>query len=266
MKYSFDAENHIHTLDGVALSGTSSISKVIGIGSALSWWASGKALELFGWTPTKTKKSERLETAREYFNDIHDISTVEEYLGLLDLAYKNHKVKLDDSADKGIDLHADLENFVKCEMGLLPAEDRLLFNDRITPFIEWSKKNVKRFLCSEGYCYSEKLWVGGIVDVVAELNDSSIAIIDFKSAKEVYMSHLIQCAGYKIQIEENGIFDASGGLVLKLDRPITKLIICPFGAKKVSPVENTLPIDEYVQGFKDATGLYRLLGKEKEAK
>ena len=34
----------------------------------------------------------------------------------------------------------------------------------IGAFIKWAKANVDKFLWSEGHCYSEKYWIGGIGD------------------------------------------------------------------------------------------------------
>ena len=50
------------------------------------------------------------------------------------------------------------------------------------------------------------------------------AILDFKSAKEVYFNNLIQVALYDIEITENGGFDKNGKKVFTLDKPITKHI------------------------------------------
>jgi hypothetical protein len=134
------------------------------------------------------------------------------------------------------------------------------FNERIKPFIEWSEKNVKRFLWSEAHCYDDSpdMWVGGIFDFMAELNTGELILGDFKSSPKPYLSQWLQAGGYVLQIEKNGIFDKDGNLLGKIDKPIEKLVIVPFGAKEVVPVFNTIPIGDLKINFKNAVGLYRL--------
>ena len=234
----------------------------------LNWWASGLACSKFGWikkldTRKSTKEEveknaiERLDRAKERLCEVKGLSD-EQYLALLDEAYKAHSVRLKDTAEVGVNLHSELEAFCKGCMGLVPVRK---YDPRIKPFIEWSNKNVKKFIASESHCYSERLWIGGIVDCVAELNDGSLVIIDFKSAKEVYDSHLIQCALYAIQIEENGLFDKTGQMNKKLDGKIKSLIVVPFGAEVVVPQVKTGVVEEYKKGGEAAVILYRLLNK-----
>lgn len=268
MKYNFNEEEHLHTLDDKPLTGTSSISNVLA--KPLTWWSAGLAVSELGWSnPKLTSKEARIEKAKVMFDKInfwgsmHDSEGVEAYLELLDKGYKAHSVRLKSSAVAGTDLHAELEKFVKAMMG--SAQDKLDFliktNVQIQPFIDWSDKNVKRFLGSEVHCYDEELWVGGIVDCVAELKDGKIAVIDFKSAKDAYPTHFLQCAGYQIQLEANGMFTPDGELIGKLEKPVEALIVIPFGATKVEPVTR-YDVDSYKSGFKSAVNLYRLLKLE----
>ena len=219
-----------------------------------------KALEPLGFTPTKIAKPKRLLSSIAKLGIIKKLHS-EEWLELLDKCYRNHKDSLDKSADKGIDLHAELERYIKFCMN--EKLDDIDFNERIQQFIEWSDKNVKRFLWSEAYCYSERLWTGGICDAGALLNDGTIALIDFKSSREAFLGHFLQCSGYDIAIKENGIFDKDG-LSQGILPDIKRYIIFPFGAKDLVPWENKLPIEEYKKGFESATQLYKLMSLEKK--
>jgi hypothetical protein len=261
-KYIDEDGQHLHTLDGKPLFGTSSITGVLNK-PGLVWWSSGKALELLGWTPTKDDKAKRGIASIAKLGLIKKMKA-DEYLKLLDKCYRNHKDSLDKSADKGIDLHSDLENYIKWKM-LNTKEESPKFSERILPFMFWSDKNVKRFLWSEAYCYSERLWTGGICDAGALLNDGTIALIDFKSSREAYLAHFLQCAGYAIALEENGLLDKGGysNYSFKEGKKISKFIIFPFGAKDLIPWENKLPIEEYKKGFESATQLYKLMSLEK---
>lgn len=232
--YRFSEEEHVHTLDGQPLIGTSSMSSVLAKGG-LTYWASGLAVEKFGWINKGNKekgwvpKEQRLSIARNRRNEIQSDYNDEEYLDLLDEAYMAHTKKLKDTAKDGIDLHEECERYVKWHMNNTDAPFPDNFDKKIQPFIEWTKKNVKRFLWSEGHCYSRDLWLGGISDCGFEDKDGKIAILDFKSSKDVYLSQFWQCVGYAIQIEENGVLTSEGESVLKLDRPIDYVAVLPFG-------------------------------------
>jgi hypothetical protein len=45
---------------------------------------------------------------------------------------------------------------------------------------------------------------------LVELNDGTIAVIDFKSSKDAYPEQFWQCAGYDILVSENGGYTAEG--------------------------------------------------------
>jgi len=260
----FGKPQHLHTLDDKPLIGTSSALKVLA--KPLTWWASGLACSKFGWIKkldtrknsieeVEKNKIERLELAKKRFSEIKGFSD-EDYLKLLDEAYKAHAEKLSDSADKGVDLHAELERYVKNTMKF--RFDKKPYDEKIKPFIEWSKANVKKFIASEVHCYSSELWTGGICDCIAELNNKCLAIVDFKSSKEAYDSHFIQCAGYALQLEENGMFDRDGKVNKKLDGTIGELVVFPFGASPVEP-EIRLNVAQYKEGFKNTVALYKLI-------
>ena len=267
-RYKFDEQLHRHTLDGKDLTGCSTVVGVLS--KPLSWWASGKAVERLGWIHgnpkvngkyKKTPTAERYAAAMDTFKAIQE-GTIDKYVSLLDKAYKAHSVKLKDSAQSGIDLHAELEAFVKDQM----AGQTGIYIDKIKPFIEWSKTNVHHFTGSEAYCYSEPMWTGGICDAIAQLNDTTYAVIDFKSSKEAYTSHFIQASGYAAMIEENGIFDKDGNPVkMTTDakyKGIDKVIIFAFGGETLIPA--TKDAGTFKEGFKNCTAIYRLLKSQEE--
>ena len=71
MKYKFDEsidpetgkQNHLHLLDGKPLTGTSSVEDVLS--KVLTWWASGLAVEKFGWLNPKKHTAEECAVACE---------------------------------------------------------------------------------------------------------------------------------------------------------------------------------------------------------
>ncbi len=85
-------------------------------------------------------------------------------------------------------------------------------NLQVRLYTEWACQNVKRFLFTEGHCYSEKHWIGGICDAGYERLDGRFELGDHKSSREAYVSQFFQIAGYDIEISENGVLDANGNL------------------------------------------------------
>lgn len=251
MKYQFNNEEHLHTLDGHALTGTSSIGNVLAK-PALIQWAANMACEY-------VKNAEIFSLANEKGKFV---VSQEELLKVLAEAKYAHKKKKEKAAEEGTDLHAELEKYVKAQ---LHDDDGLTFDPKIQPFIDWANENVKRFIASEAHCYDEDLFVGGITDCVAELMDGRYAVIDFKSSREAYITHFIQASGYAIQIEKNGLFSEDGEHSKKLDKPIEVLIVIPFGAKNIVP-DVRYNVQDYKNGFRAAVTLYRVMGFDKAIK
>lgn len=240
-EYRFNSEQHIHEIcingEWKPLIGTSSMSSVLS--KPLTWWASGLAVEKFGWINKgnqKTgfvEKSKRLTVAKARREEIATM-TDEEYLNLLDDAYAAHSKKLDSSAKEGTDMHALMEKYVKLcieKYGGKPIKASTK-DSKLAILVQWSVKNVKKFLWSEVHCYSKELWLGGISDVGFEDISGNVAILDFKSSKDAYLSQFWQCVGYAIQLEENGGFTPDGDKILTLPRMVSYVCILPFGMDK----------------------------------
>lgn len=263
MEYRFNSEQHIHEIyiDGTwkPLIGTSSMASVLS--KPLTWWASGLAVEKFGWVNKKNKDGkfltliERMLPAEEARKRIALLSS-EEYVKYLDDAYSAHSKKLDSSAKAGTDMHEIMEKYVKYCIDNFGGSPKLVKteNPKLKIFIDWAITNVKKFLWSEAHCYSKELWLGGISDCGFEDMDGKIAILDFKSSKDVYLSQFWQCVGYAIQIEENGLFTSGGEPMFKLDRPIDYVAVLPFGMDKPE-----VKINVDMAGGKDAVRAMLLL-------
>jgi hypothetical protein len=258
--YKFDDKNHTHLIfkDGEwkPLTGTSSVGGVLA--KPLTWWAAGLAVEKFGWLNPRTNTVDSVHTAlKKGYEKVTNLS-LEAYANLLDEAYYAHSVNLKETAQAGTDLHLELEQFVKAEM----AGNKKRFSKRIEPYVFWSNKNIKRYLASEAHCFDEQQWVGGIVDAVAEMNDGKLAVIDFKSSKEAYTNQFIQCGGYSLQLNANGIWESNDIENKKLGKPIEVLIIVPFGGQKLEP-SMRYDVSVYEQAFKYCVSLYRLTEMDK---
>lgn len=234
---------HVHLLNGRPLVGTSLIGNVLA--KPLAWYGSGKAVEVFGCpnpkvlTKIKNKKATKEEIEANWKAlelALHNLqhASVDDYVKLIDKAYRAHDTYKRERAVVGTDVHAECEKFIRMQMagvGLPKAS----FSEQIHPFIDWSHENVFRYLWSEGHCYSEKHWLGGISDVGYKTFDGKFGILDFKSTKEAYVSQFWQCAGYDIQISENGVLDKNGNLLYTLESPISEYCIFAFGGDKPQP-------------------------------
>lgn len=257
--YEFNEKEHIHTIEGKPLIGTSTAVGIIA--KPLTWWASGKAVETLGWKNPKVvvngmyrniPKEDRLKEAGQVLEAIKGMDE-HEYLSLLDTAYKAHSKTLGESAKDGVNLHKLLEDYVRdC---ILKKEVYESDNEKIKDFSIWAVNNVKEFLFSEAHCFSKTLWVGGIVDAMAKMKDGTTAIIDFKSSKDAYFSQFVQIALYDLQIQENGGYSSIGE---KLVEPIKsdKYIIIPFGAPTFM-VRERYDTEEFRKAAKACIELYK---------
>lgn len=264
--YQFDHENHVHYLDEKPLIGTSTACHVIA--KPLTWWASGMAVATLGWMNSKKKingkikffsKKLRLERVAPYLERIKEL-TAEQFLDLLDTAYKAHNQVKEDAAVTGTDRHAILEKYVKecieknggVPMSLVPGQF-----EEIQEFVDWAHDNIKKFLWSEIYGYSREMWTGGIADVGwIDMKDKIVAG-DFKSSKEAYFDQYIQIGGYDLMLTENGGFDDSGNKIFELSGLIERYCVIPFGQEILNPqfIED---VQAYKMAFKSAVHLYKL--------
>lgn len=270
-KYVDDNKEHCHMLDGKVLFGASTIVKVIN--KPLTWWAAGESLKRLGWTKgsewRKGKKvffpvEPRLQNAEEYLAEIRELST-EDYLALLDDAYRAHDETKKTAGTKGTDRHALLEKYVKfcMEHGGTPVlttgtDSEWDVEEPIKEFTRWAVQNVKQFLWSEKNCYSEQGWYGGIADVGwLDMQDRVIAA-DFKSSKEAYSDQFMQIAGYDLALSENGGFDKDGNKTFDLPAPIKGYCVVPFGAETLTP-NFQYDVESFRKGFKAALVLHKLI-------
>ena len=258
-KYTDEKGEHLHTLDGRPLIGTSTACGVLA--KPLTWWAAGMALAPLGWlNPRKAKVDERRKSANGALVNIKNM-VADDYEKLLQICYRAHHDHKNKAAVGGTDMHAELETYVKncIYVGrgdpMLPSPDCC---EAETVFAEWALNNVAEFLWSEAHCYSERLWTGGICDCGAILKGGGLAIIDFKSSKEAYYSQFVQCGGYAAQIQENGLFRADGTTISSGMRlaQAKALIVFPFGGKCEPRIETN--VEGYKRAFEAAVTLHKL--------
>lgn len=253
-KYIDTDKAHLHTLDGKPLIGTSTATHVIA--KPLTWWASGMAVEKFGWLSPNKFSAEEIQVALdEGYARVMGL-TKDDYAKLLTEAYRAHNTRKEKAADDGTDRHAALEKYVKtmiAEHGGEPLELDSYDDPAVESLVLWAKDNVKRFLWSEINGYSEVLWTGGIADVGWKDLQGRIIGGDFKSGGP-YFDQFVQVAGYDLMLSENGGLTADGDKVFDLPGPIEGYCVMPFGPAAFQP-RFEYDVEMYKNSFRSAVQL-----------
>lgn len=209
--YKFDEEAHRHLLDGKPVFGTTTLIKAM-FPPQLTAWASGVSLKLFGWLhPTYNSKQARLTTI-EYFRQMIEKLSDEEYDDLLQRAYKETEKIMKDAGAYGSDAHGAIETAVLTAIrdngGLLQTTS--YDHPAVERFARWGRG--KKFLLSEVNTYSRELRLGGVVDLVYE-EDGAKYIGDIKTSRDIYPEHFIQMGLYDVQQRESGFVTSEGSFV-----------------------------------------------------
>jgi hypothetical protein len=267
-KFINEGRQHLHTLDGKPLVGTSTVLQVLS--KPLTWWAAELAavvcLEAGECIPTI--REEYLAAAAKFGPEKKKaIDALQKKYPVFKKARFAHYDRKNDAADTGIDMHAELEKYVVrmiTDNASEPARMNGYDHVAVECFAEWAVANVKCFISSEGHCYSERLWTGGITDLFFQDKEGRLAVMDFKSSKDVYLSQFIQCAGYDIEIEENGILDADGNLLMKAERPADYYAVFPFGAENPEP-KFRFDTDNLRKAFEATVTLHKIINLDQAA-
>jgi hypothetical protein len=259
---------HIHTLDGKPLMGVTTILNVLD--KPLTWWASSLAVAQLGWIHSKELGQQmRTKIAAKRQIEIAAMSP-DEYLACLDKAYRAHADESAETAEAGKEMHSELEFFVKNCIENHSGKPIPFYESKhnaVQLFANWAKDNIETLIASEVHCFSEELWVGGIVDLIYEDKEGNFCILDFKSAKEAYLTHFLQNAAYDILLQ-NGGFDKNGTPIFPKDGGITfsRYAVLPFRMENPEPQFNDKfgTIAELKEGFKCCIPIYKLMGGKKK--
>ena len=216
-KYRFDEKKHVHLLDEKILKGTTTVIKEV-LPPPLAWYGSGMACKMLGWYDRKQGRTNYLsdeEGMPELTTRLNLIKTMtpEEYLGLLDRAYQAHDEYKKEKGDWGKETHSHIEKVVREAISVNEGQlsEKPYENEAVERFASWGRG--KKFLFSEVHVYSEKLWLGGIIDLVYE--DDGIHLGDVKTGKRIYEGVFIQDGMYDYQQEENGFLSSEGEVLGK---------------------------------------------------
>ena len=209
-EFLFEEKAHRYTLDGKPLTGVTTILGVVAK-PALIQWAADEACKYI----VKNLEIRHILNLKQYrevwgkdcpTSELPDLAVTRygDYVACLADARLAHRKKKEDAAEKGSDMHKEVEIFVKLciEHNNGIPTDTLNVNPDILPFVNWAAKEYIRFIAAEKRMYSESLWIAGTCDLVFE-KDGKRYIGDIKTYKKIWdRLPLIQCAGYSIMWEE----------------------------------------------------------------
>lgn len=194
--FTFDEKKHVYTLDGVALSGTTSVLQVIAK-PMLIQWAANQAVEYI--------KANALVKGPE--TSVIPNKAIDE-------AKTAHRKKKEAAGDWGTSLHKHVENYAKD--GVVPLIEDAMMKMAFEHFISWAAD--KKILGSEIRIYSRAMWVGGTCDLVVEI-DGQVWLVDLKTGSGIYPEHFWQMGSYDMCVGEMGLFPkVAGYIVLNLKK------------------------------------------------
>lgn len=199
--YRFNKKDHIHEIlkDGEwkPLIGVTSVLQVIAKPQLIQWSAN-MAVDFL-----ETAVKSGLELTDEIYKD----------------ARSAHRKKKEEAGKKGTDVHKEIEDLVA---GIIASNNGVFTGNetsgtpQIQKFIDWAVENKVKFLESEKHVFSESLWIGGILDLVIEMNGKRL-IADIKTSSGIYNEAFFQMGAYDLCLEEMGE-EVDGYLVINLKK------------------------------------------------
>jgi len=205
-EYRFNEARHLHELlvDGEwkSLTGCTTILGVLAKPALIPWVAKMTAEYVAEKWLAETSYSSK---------EIEDI---------LKEAKSAHRKKKEEAGVKGTDVHSEVEKLVA---GQIEGNNGIIEPDtksdipQVQHFINWAIKNKVKFMETEKGVYSKELFVGGILDLIVEI-DNQLWIADIKTGSGIYPEHFAQMAGYELMMSEMGYPPLTGSIVLNLKK------------------------------------------------
>lgn len=170
----------------------------------------------------------------------------------LELARKAHTRKKEKAGNWGTVMHEWVEKYINGEVdeSMTDLKDPM-HQTGATNFIRWAKDNKVKFIESERNVYSKSLFLGGIVDIICEI-DGEVWIADIKTGSGIYFEAFWQMAGYQIMLEEMGF-----------EKPIKGHIVLNLKKDGSFEERRSVSMDECKKGFLACVDIYRIQEKIK---
>ena len=237
-EYRFNPIAHLHeiNIDGEwkVLTGCTTILQVLNK-PALIQWSANMAVEY-----VKEKWEDGL--------------TFDELLNILEEAKSAHRKKKEKAGDWGTEMHAWVESCINSKIN--NTEQPGLPTDKFQEvnannFIKWAEDNKVKFIATERKVFSEKHFLGGIVDIICEI-DGEVWLADIKTSSGIYFEAFWQMAGYQIMLEEMGF-----------DKPIKGYIVLNLKKNGGFEEKRSISNEENKEGFLSCVKIYRIQEKIK---
>lgn len=187
--FHFEPTKHKYYFDGKPMTGVTTILGVLNKPALVSW-AARMAVEYIKTEVGITKDSSPIN---DYVVPFH----------VLEEAQTAYAKKRDDAAEKGTDVHSQVELWVlKCiqDCGGDPVAPSP--SEAIQKFVNWAQLNQVKFLATEQKLFSKSLWIAGTADLVFE-KEGKIYVGDVKTYAKIWdRTPFFQCAGYAMMWKE----------------------------------------------------------------
>lgn len=236
--YKFDKARHYHSFDGKPLMGVTTVLSVIAK-PALIQWSANMAVDYV-----------QSHVVIGHYNVASKVGSIEFDEGFDDILLKArtaHKMKKEKAGDWGTIMHEAIEYWVKEQREPTNLDEK--GQEVFEKFKVWVTENNVKFLTNEKNVWSEELWLGGICDVVIEMNGKKY-IGDFKTSSGIYNEAFFQIAAYHLMLIEMGLYtndDIEGYIVINL--------------KKDGTMDTKIAMDKELnqEAFKSALNLYKII-------
>ena len=195
-EFTFNEKTHRYYMDGKQMTGTTTVLQVISKPQLIKWSA---------------------DTTVDYIKEHADKKEFDAYLvssSMLEEARTEWTKKRDTSADLGKEIHAEIEQYIKCKISGL---DWFTDKPQVQHFIDWANKHNVEFIASEEQVYSESLFVAGTYDFSCII-DGRKYMGDVKTGNALYPEYFYQCAAYRMMAEEMGQTDFKGSILVRIGR------------------------------------------------
>lgn len=196
--YSFDEVNHVHTLDGKPLTGVTTILGVIAK-PMLIQWSANMAVEYIANEIKPGRIIQTGDAGKEYLETLFKEAKVA------------HRKKKESAGEFGTNVHNAIEQWIKTKAVWVSKDE--MEQKAFNHFVKWAEDNKVKFLDSEKHVYSRELWIGGICDIVCEI-DGKRYVGDIKTSSGIYPEAYIQTSAYAHMLKEMGLYDKFDGVLV----------------------------------------------------
>jgi CRISPR/Cas system-associated exonuclease Cas4 (RecB family) len=233
--YSFDDKKHCHKWNDKPLMGVTTVLSVISK-PMLIQWAANMACDYVLDRLGRTDYGDFTDDKSLVWTTSKDI---------IKEARTAHRKKKEKAGDWGTAVHKAVEEWIKNQKeptDLTEEHQMTAFNN----FKNWATENKVKFIESEKHVYSEEMWVGGIVDLVFEM-DGKRYIGDIKTSSGIYNEAFFQMGAYELCLIDMGYDKVDGYLVINLKKD---------GTMDLKVAENR---EINKEAFKSALSLHKII-------